>query len=874
MSDPPRPIDDEAESSVEPTEAEDASSEIAGERIADNETDADETTTADASEKSSETADAGDTVTAQAGETNASETADASQAAAQDVGENVANANASETATASVVRRTSPRASLGREPMRESTDRSLRVGAPALVTALWATFHWVVPIGIAIPFFVMVAGSGEEPPFHAPGSVFGVDALVGFFLAGWALWRGGKIASGTPGRGRLFWLSAGTLTRSLGYALLAVTLTIFLTAPNALSVGLLEGESFMGIGQPNLYAEQLQLTTVAQGTWPLVVTGVVLIVLGGVIELIGIIACWFLIPLRVRRWFWFAFDVLLLLAFVVVTLLFPITVTEGGGLLDPSIRLFVTALFVVRMLVWITPFVLDVIEGTFRTGIPPLGNFRLLIAARMMRAKKSGFVTVIGALSILAVSFSSCMLTSTLSVMGGFRNDLKRKILGNNAHVLVDRESGTFEGWLPILETVRAQDEVVAATPYVQGEVMITSATNLGGAVIRGIDPETIVDVTELRRNMRHGRIEYLSDPERLLRLAPAEMGRGLLAPSLGLDPQGSIFEDVEAVIAEAAAEEAAAAEGAARAADAGTDAGDPELARIRDEIDEFLLPEGEHTGEAFAEADDRPPAGDVLPGLIVGQELARTLRLHVGDEVNVVSPLGDLGPTGPIPKSRPFRIAGIFYSGMYEFDMKMAYATLEAAQGFLGVGEAISGIEVKVEDTDRAMGVAAAIESAIDQPSLRVRAWQVVNRNLFGALQLEKLAMFITLGIAVLVASFCIVGTLFLMVQEKRKQVGILKAMGATGEQVVAIFMAQGLMIGLLGAGIGLGLGYLTTFLMENFGIHLNPDVYYIDKLPVHIDPTEFAVTGIATVIVCLLATIYPAIIGSRLTPLDALRD
>jgi lipoprotein-releasing system permease protein len=226
------------------------------------------------------------------------------------------------------------------------------------------------------------------------------------------------------------------------------------------------------------------------------------------------------------------------------------------------------------------------------------------------------------------------------------------------------------------------------------------------------------------------------------------------------------------------------------------------------------------------------------------------------------------------MPRVRPFRIAGIFYSGMYEFDMKMAYTTIEDAQRFLDLGGAVSGIEIKLDDAERAEPIANVLKAAIDRDELRVRAWQEVNRNLFGALQLEKLAMFIVLGLAILVASFCIVASLTLMVQEKRKEVGILKAMGATGEQIIAVFMTQGLMIGVLGAAMGLGLGYLACFAAEHFGvIPLNPEVYYIDRLPVHVDPMEFTLVGVAAVVVCLLATIYPAVLGSRVRPIDALR-
>ena len=163
---------------------------------------------------------------------------------------------------------------------------------------------------------------------------------------------------------------------------------------------------------------------------------------------------------------------------------------------------------------------------------------------------------------------------------------------------------------------------------------------------------------------------------------------------------------------------------------------------------------------------------------------------------------------------------------------------------------------------------------AVIDRRELRVRSWQEVNRNLFGALELEKLAMFITLGIAILVASFCVVGTLTLMVQEKGREVAILKAMGAEDRTMVGMFLLQGLFIGVVGALSGLGLGYVACFAAQHFGIHMNPEVYYIDQLPVHIDPVEFLLVGVAAILVCVLATIYPAILGSRLKPVDALRN
>ncbi len=747
---------------------------------------------------------------------------------------------------------------------------SLSVGWPLLLLCLVTLVHYPLLVALTAPFLSF--GLLEGPPPMLPASTLGPAAGLGLILGIWNFIYLGRRPTGTPGRVRGVFVALGTVLRSLGYAVLAVVLSLALTDPNALMLGLGLEESLMPVGQMPALAESFQLVTSAQGTYQSLQIGLVLTLAGTLIELAAIATCWFLLPVGFRRWFWNLADSILLFSFVAVTLTLPIQPGEDtpSEISLPSIRLAVTAIFAARALSRLLPVGLDLLE-TF--------GFRALTAARMIRAKKSGFLTTIGALSILAVSFSSCTLTTTLSVMGGFRNDLKEKILGNNAHVVIDREHGTFEGWAPVLEAVGSIDEVVAATPYVQGEVMITSATNLGGAVLRGIDPETIGRVTDLPRNMRHGQLDYLSHPERLLRLRPSEMGAGLLSPLTETGRErGSLFDDLDDVLdgaeddppeAGAEAPDAGIADGSASpTAQDGPPDEARETDRIARDLDEFLVAEDETD-------DEEAPAGqDVLPGLIVGQELARTLRLHVGDEVNVVSPLGELGPTGPIPKSRPFRVAGIFYSGMYEFDMKMAYTTLEAAQAFLNVGSAVTGIEVKVEDTDRAELVARAVEQALGGRELRVRAWQEVNRNLFGALQLEKLAMFITLGIAILVASFCIVGTLSLMVQEKRREVGILKAMGATGQQIVAVFMTQGLMIGVLGATTGLGLGYLSCFFMEHFGIRLNPEVYYIDRLPVHIDLNEFLVTGAASVIVCLLATIYPAILGSRLTPLDALRS
>jgi lipoprotein-releasing system permease protein len=209
----------------------------------------------------------------------------------------------------------------------------------------------------------------------------------------------------------------------------------------------------------------------------------------------------------------------------------------------------------------------------------------------------------------------------------------------------------------------------------------------------------------------------------------------------------------------------------------------------------------------------------------------------------------------------------------MYEYDMKHAYIDLEVAQRFFRSEGRISGVEVKVEDVEQAPALAAQLGQRLAREELRVRDWKMMNQQLFGALALEKLAMFITLGIAILIAGFSVFGTLTLLVQEKRREVGILKTMGTSPRSVVRIFVIEGLLIGLAGGLMGLGLGFVLTFAAEHFGIRMNPEVYYIDKLPVHLDPTEFALVGAATVVVCLAATLFPAYQASRVRPVDALR-
>ena len=264
---------------------------------------------------------------------------------------------------------------------------------------------------------------------------------------------------------------------------------------------------------------------------------------------------------------------------------------------------------------------------------------------------------------------------------------------------------------------------------------------------------------------------------------------------------------------------------------------------------------------------------GDV-PGIVLGSILADNLRVHTGDELTIFS-TANFTPTpmGIIPKYKTFRVAGIFEAGMFEYDAALAYVSLESAQKLIGMGNAVTGIEVKIDDLYKAPEIAKQLETKLGFP-FRANHWVRMNRSLFAALKLEKVVMFIILILIIVVAASNIIGSLILIVIQKTKDIGILKSMGASSRQIMKIFMLQGLIIGGIGTALGLAAGIVVSVLLDRYKfISLPSDVYFIDTLPVHMVLSDFVIVGIAAVVICFLATIYPAMRAARLDPVRAIR-
>jgi lipoprotein-releasing system permease protein len=280
-----------------------------------------------------------------------------------------------------------------------------------------------------------------------------------------------------------------------------------------------------------------------------------------------------------------------------------------------------------------------------------------------------------------------------------------------------------------------------------------------------------------------------------------------------------------------------------------------------------------EGTVASLAEA----PVDGAAP-IILGRELSRKLKVKVGDVVTVVVPLSNLDQRtwrakSSAPRSRTFRVTGTFYSGFDEYDRRLMYTSLRETQALVDRGDQVMGVELKVADVDRAKDIAGKLSRRLGEPPYQVQDWYELNHNLFTALTLQKTALVIILCIIIAVAMFNMVAALVMMVTDKTREIAILKSMGSTSWDIAKVFVLVGVAIGGVGAALGIGLGVVTARLVQAYGYHLDPRVYLIDRLPISIQPIDLIIVALVTLSFSLLATVFPAVKASALTPVEGLR-
>lgn len=403
-------------------------------------------------------------------------------------------------------------------------------------------------------------------------------------------------------------------------------------------------------------------------------------------------------------------------------------------------------------------------------------NWQLSVAIKYLAAKrKEKFISIISLISILGVAIGVCALIIVISVMSGFDENLKDKIIGTYAHIEVLSDYGVKPS-REISDLIMGTGHVKAVSFFLNAQALVRSGESVTGVIVKGIKIEDEVRVKDIAEYLKSGTLDLSAD------------------------------------------------------------------------------------------------------NLVIGSELANKLNVKIGDIISLISPAAKveikLSLKSPISvEGKNFRISGIFTSGMYEYDMNLIYMNLSRAQEFFGTRDLASGVAVRVDDAFNVDSVKRALQLKLGFP-YNVRSWMDMNRNFLEALKLEKTVMFIILTLIVMVACFNIASSLIMTVLEKTKDIGILKAIGASNRDIMAVFAMQGSMIGILGTLLGALSGIGISWALKTYKfITLPKDIYYIDKLPVKLQAQDISIIVISSVLISLLATIYPAYKASKLDPVEALR-
>jgi lipoprotein-releasing system permease protein len=520
-------------------------------------------------------------------------------------------------------------------------------------------------------------------------------------------------------------------------------------------------------------------------------------------------------------------------------------------------------------------------------------GFPLELALRYMQSKKRAFVSVGTMFAVIGVALGVAALATVMSVTGGFRAQFRDKVLGVNAHVLILKYSSDFREYRELMKKMKGVPGVTGIAPFVINPMMVTHRDRTAtGILLKGVDPALMPSVLDLPRHVVQGNLKGLrregaKPPERRApKLDYAEPE--IPAPK---DPQNNkpFLQQLEEVIEQqdkrAAAPSDAGAGEPALPDDDGVDAADEQLAPDAPVGD--VVPEGGYAS-VLPEDDDLPeevstdPCTDAeavrsLPGIVIGVTLKRNLKAEIGSCVQVTSPtIGFSYSRGAIhaPVAKRFRVIGVFDAGFDQYDSKLVYTDLYEAQAFYDTGDSVTGIEMKVDDIDDAKRIAADVERRLNNGIYHTMDWEELNHGLFTALRIQQILMSLVLALIIVVAAFTVIATLIMVVLDKKREIAVLKAMGATDSALLRSFLYQGAIIGVMGTAIGLVIGVAVCKGLLIYGFPLDPKVYFISRLPVQVRPVEFTLVGIFAILVCLIATVWPALYASRLRPAEAFRE
>ena len=534
-------------------------------------------------------------------------------------------------------------------------------------------------------------------------------------------------------------------------------------------------------------------------------------------------------------------------------------------------------------------------------------GYPVQIALRYLGSKKNNMISVSTALAIGGVLLGVAALTIVMSVTGGFKDQFREKVLGVNAHVLVLKYSIDFREYREVMKDVQDVPHVIGVAPFVINPMMVTHGSRTAtGVLLKGVDPELMPRVLDLPKHVTEGSLAGLRRP-------------GAKPPDLAIDPlrrdlepgyRGSSTTDVDAgedsllhLMEREVQEDMRRAEAGADSATAEDRAGAGALSEASD---------GGDTGRSRrAAGDDRSTAGIVgsvtpvggyksrlpdddfipdsidpdpckspsevarMPGIVIGRTLAKQLDVGLGDCLQVTSPqIGiSFGAGARSPIAKQFRVIAVFEAGFDQYDSKLVYTDLYEAQAFYEYGDSVTGIEMKLDDIDRADAVAKEITHRLNNGIYNTMTWAQLNHGLFTALLIQQIGMSFMLGLIIIVAACTVIATLIMVVLEKKKEIALLKAIGAKDDAVLRIFVYQGGFVGITGTALGILIGWLSCRFLLAYTFPLDPKVYFISRLPVAMDPFEFVVPAIVALAICLGATVFPAVYAARLRPADGLR-